>query len=705
MPYFYAPLLETAAGPAFEILPHVFYRSSEYKPSLGAHELSFEPAVFLENREIDRSQEKYEFEIDDDSLAETITYLADMFGFNSSHSLGHTPGENDGYHFSALLGYATQFGSVNSLGVPIFEDSRQLFLDLEVAQHIHLPEEVRRAELQAAFLYKSLFVENRGFYRNLRVEDFENWGLTGWALELLRFVERSIDQVYGEGEPAFRPPLSEREALAQQASDSENDPETALRKEIELLRRFSTNSSVRLLELCNMFQYLREQNHERTAYFEYLRTLAADAMNLQNDEDDLFFYAGGMGMSGSRKPISFYGEWTSTGLWSLISSNVTIRLDDLDDIWGLTDACLNPFDQLGHETYKHLDAYHYYLLVMAHAAYPLQPAFDYKTAKNLWVDSVESREFMMKGIAFLKPRLPSPYQSKQIDISSQNISDFTTQAFDNYERIFHCLLEAAANRDMRRAHELIDTLPDHVILGVFMVLHQARDVIKHQNFNVPSDGQLPRDPAGFWELEKSLAGELEDRSRAKSSSPKLAPGYNSMKSFLNEKGLKSPYLPRRLAERIVNVGKWKWGTDFGHDFFEDYSFWGPVEDADPEGSSEFAFIGHAGHGLNSYGLTLNVNIEGTLIICQTGFGGFYGNADRETAAWNQMVDDLEPLLRALGEFNSDEDPELERILYFSDFRSEPVIATPNKSAGFDRVSYPSLAIAVQSIVNSLAESY
>lgn len=79
-------------------------------------------------------------------------------------------------------------------------------------------------------------------------------------------------------------------------------------------------------------------------------------------------------------------------------------------------------------------------------------------------------------------------------------------------------------------------------------------------------------------------------------------------------------------------------------------------------------ICHAGHGVNSYALTFRYALGGLAILAQTGWGGAYGDKESDNERWQDLLDNLDPLIEMNPYLPSDGYFERDFILINSDFR-------------------------------------
>ena len=197
---------------AFEILPFVFYVPKFEDPVrvLERSNLLVQLSVPLLESDLENllvETETFEFEIEQSVFERLYLEIADLIGFTRASSHGHFD-VTDPLFISALIAAATQRRTKTKLGAELFEQSRQLFLDLEVGQVNDYPTEIVRGELEAAWLYYSIFSDITGFYRHVEILDLENWGVRGWSINVLRFIERSVAKNYTSG---FLPTISARD--------------------------------------------------------------------------------------------------------------------------------------------------------------------------------------------------------------------------------------------------------------------------------------------------------------------------------------------------------------------------------------------------------------------------------------------------------------------------------------------------------------
>jgi hypothetical protein len=83
-------------------------------------------------------------------------------------------------------------------------------------------------------------------------------------------------------------------------------------------------------------------------------------------------------------------------------------------------------------------------------------------------------------------------------------------------------------------------------------------------------------------------------------------------------------------------------------------------------------LNHEGHGVNSYGLNLRMQVGAVLIVAQYGWGGGYMDADEQRKAWNDGMDALHEFFDEI-DLNVDifakpEPREIEVAIRYSEFR-------------------------------------
>lgn len=120
--------------------------------------------------------------------------------------------------------------------------------------------------------------------------------------------------------------------------------------------------------------------------------------------------------------------------------------------------------------------------------------------------------------------------------------------------------------------------------------------------------------------------------------------YSEFREYLEKNSLR---LPRKFQtiKNIYKFGSGHWATIPYPTPWEDYWFqprnsetldWGTIEYFKHFPEEQFA-ITYAGHGINSYGLNLRIVYGEVAILGQVGWGGAYGDPEKDKQSWSDMV--------------------------------------------------------------------
>lgn len=122
-----------------------------------------------------------------------------------------------------------------------------------------------------------------------------------------------------------------------------------------------------------------------------------------------------------------------------------------------------------------------------------------------------------------------------------------------------------------------------------------------------------------------------------------ADGYNSLVTTFQAAGLPLPPVPVDLRERLQHVDEWTWSSR-DIDAMEMYMFQRyPAELAESD-VDDYVAISHAGHGVNSYGLTVHLVHDQLALFTQAPYGGAYNDPDDEIVTLKRQFERGQALL-------------------------------------------------------------
>lgn len=109
--------------------------------------------------------------------------------------------------------------------------------------------------------------------------------------------------------------------------------------------------------------------------------------------------------------------------------------------------------------------------------------------------------------------------------------------------------------------------------------------------------------------------------------PRAASGYEDMLATFESAGLPEPPIPTRFRSQLRRIEEWCWATR-QIDPIEMYMFHYPAEvlSGDVE---DYVAVSHAGHGANSYGISLHLVDGPVAVFVQTLWGGVYTDNDAQ----------------------------------------------------------------------------
>jgi hypothetical protein len=119
------------------------------------------------------------------------------------------------------------------------------------------------------------------------------------------------------------------------------------------------------------------------------------------------------------------------------------------------------------------------------------------------------------------------------------------------------------------------------------------------------------------------------------------PALSKLKTQFSQFDLRLPSLPYELLRGLSKHRKWSWSNRFEREELADYFL--KLERGPSTEVNNLLSISWAGHGLNSYALSLNVKFGPIHVLLKRYMGGVYGNPSADVEKWNKLVDSFEPL--------------------------------------------------------------
>lgn len=605
----FAKEIRSHKGSVFEILPYVFYKPGfeDIKHELTIEDLSvgFSDIPIQGADSVQLLSERFEFEIDERVLEVALVELANSLQFAKTSALGHSDVQDPLYR-SALIAAATQYRTKNQNGSDLFEDSRRLVLHLEIGQIYNYPSEIVAGELQAAWLYHSLFTQLNGFYRDVSVSDLENWGIRGWVIEVLRFIEKSIESHFASG---FRPTLSAREAGGRLWwHRDESDEISWFNREWKFVKRLSTLSSARILEIASLNQYLINNNHDRQPYFEVIRKASWDALAIQPEQHLVTMEA--LDLDQQLLPVDHFSNSLSRARAVISSFDVDFDNQPTDPF----EFFQNCFDWRNHQgieemvmaavlnvhQMRHANApQDNELFELLEANFPLTEEYDHFIGWSTWT---------------ARFRLHNLPEMTYVEIIEAAYEVFQADYLD---------AAVAARSDWGGCLDFLANLSDLEFLGAgFFALAAYSGHL----------GDLPD------HNDASLVKSFDEGWRSR-------PAVNKLKKSFNAGLLRLPSLPRSLKRYLRQHHEYSWSSLNCREPLEDYllKFERPQEPT----LTNLLSISWEGHGVNSYALAINLKIGPLHLLVKNYMGGWYGDRSEDRDKWNKLIDNFEPLFSEL----------------------------------------------------------
>jgi hypothetical protein len=478
-----------------------------------------------------------------------------------------------------------------------------LFLDLELGQVLGYPAEIVNGELQAAWLYHTVFSDLRGFYRDVQILDLENWGVRGWAINILRFIDSSVQKNYPTG---LRPTIPARESAGRLFWNSyANANDVWTNHEMGLLRRLSTHSSARILEIALLNQYLRANNWDRTEYHNVIRARLSEAIRVHPEERGLTFET-------EQISVSDFGPFSNSVARSrAVLSTFAVDFDLMPNPFEFFESCMSwrehpAIDELVmagvwnlHLETKGLQGLDGGLIEAIEKDFPNGQDYDYFVK---WSTSNPELHHLARLDAELMPL------------------DIVKAAYEVFWADYLEALSAYKQQSGELCFEFLAELSDLEFLGAsffaFASLH----------------GHLP---------------DLDDHGLIKLfyEGSQYRPALAKLKTKFSQHKLRLPSLPVTVLRNLRQHGDWSWSNRFEREELADYLL--KLERGPSTEFDNLLSISWAGHGLNSYALSLNLKFGPIHILLKHYMGGVYGDPSADLERWNTLVDSFEPLFSEL----------------------------------------------------------
>lgn len=592
----------------FEILPFVFYVPGFQGPleKLERSNLVVQLSVPLPIWEMERlavSDETFEFNIDESVFASLYLEIADLIAFTRASSHGHDQ-VTDPLYIAALLAAATQRRTKTIQDVDLFEESRQLVLDLELGQVLDYPQEIVDGELQSAWLYHSVFTDLKGFYRDVQIVDLENWGVQGWGIKTLRFMQNALFKQYVNGK---RPTISAREASGSLEWRSSNrDHALWMSREMSLLNRISTHSSARILEIAVLNQYLRARQRTRPDYFQIVRTGFAQALAIQPEERLKTFESTDYG------PTSTFGEYSSSVARSrAMVSTFEVNFDLLPNPFNFFRDCMNWRENPSIDELVMAGVWNLHLVAQG------VQEFDVELFRTIAEDfpSGENYDHFVKWSTFNSQLANVARLEREV-----TPIDVVQAAYEVFWNDYLEALKVSREQEGMFCFEFLGKLSDLEFVGAAFFALAASEGHRHT-------------PAGLEDF--SLIKHFYEGS-------KYRPVLSKLRSQFADFGLSLPSLPSALLKRLEKHRPWAWSSTHEREELADYFLkFGSRPNPDQD---NLLSISWAGHGLNSYALSLNLKFGPIHILLKNYMGGVYGDPKVQTERWNTLMASFEPML-------------------------------------------------------------
>jgi hypothetical protein len=156
-----------------------------------------------------------------------------------------------------------------------------------------------------------------------------------------------------------------------------------------------------------------------------------------------------------------------------------------------------------------------------------------------------------------------------------------------------------------------------------------------------------------------------------------------MEAWFEEAGLPTPPVPEQFRARIDEIAQQTWATG-PVDPFLLYAFGVTRESLSALGTDSFA-VSHAGHGANSYAISLLLAVPGLTVAVQEGWGGAYMEPDEARSDVAGMFDAVADCLAAVPKGPDQRQRcvamssfrDISYVGWLDDFEPEPEFETPH----------------------------
>jgi hypothetical protein len=169
-----------------------------------------------------------------------------------------------------------------------------------------------------------------------------------------------------------------------------------------------------------------------------------------------------------------------------------------------------------------------------------------------------------------------------------------------------------------------------------------------------------------------MADEAELTTRDLASLLDLAPsgseGWVDLCLTLADAGLPAPPVPGGFHPALKVREPWMWSTRPDIDRLGMYRFDGYLKEVLEDSAGDYAAVSHGGHGINSYGLTLQIVRGDVAVLVQHGFGGGYSNAVGDRCRIAETYAILRELLAGLHSGEGVRSGPVTTVIAYSDFR-------------------------------------
>ena len=570
---------------AYEVLPYVFLIGEPVSEHLSLGDLRVLP--FMPFKRVNGSQ-PINFQISDTDLDAVRIKLATELGLTPDSWLNADPTIQPQY-LAAILAAATLRHARNDRGINMFEDARHLAIDVANAPLEISGREVEDAEIAAAFLYRSLFSGENHFYRKLTVADFEPWGIGGPTLEILKEIETQLASAYRGRNRA----VAANRAKCLIPAEGDYLEWAFTREEATYLNNIRNNEAIRNIELCMAGQIIRNQKEDEADYAGELLTSGIDLLNIGESEEDVYY-------RWDRPWLEYMRTYSNESAeWQACTQQVGVNFEAANKGTAATALvqCLTEMIQ------------------KREFVVPIDEE---------WGGETESNEF---GAALY-------YRADQADWIFDACWDpaedpYAFEIAEPTQRHIASIFDLLYNTDSGEYSDAVAKYFTQISDFEFFLLQETWPTWIEKHFG-PSWAQE--------NISRGIALDKAKRPRA----------YSWPKSIFNQFGSVGFDVPRLPAHifRLHECGEWSWSSEAEHNFVADYSFDVAIDLWKNEDLDHYLTdlsVSQAGHGINSYALTLNAKLCNALLLVQVPCGGVYMDVEESAKLWNTAMRDLEPL--------------------------------------------------------------